>query len=116
MMNISRPRSNEIPRSRGTSHQKIDDMFDDDIESDDFLAAGAIQYPFSKKQLTVLPADQEIDWSAIDSSAYDKPRQQDSKDSKKSEKAKEQAPEAEEPTRLDNGKWACNHKCRDKTA
>lgn len=42
MMNISRPRSNEIPRSRGTSHQKVDDMFDDDIESDDFLAAGGV--------------------------------------------------------------------------
>lgn len=42
MMNISRPRSNEILRSRGPSHQKIDDMFDDDIESDDFLGPGGV--------------------------------------------------------------------------
>ena len=61
--------------------------------------------------------DQAIDWSAIESLAYDKPREQGSKDSKKSEKAKEQAPEAEdEPTQLENGRWACNHKCKDKTA
>ena len=66
---------------------------------------------------TIAFADQEIDWSAIDSSAYDKPREQSSKDSKKQDKAKEQVPEVEdEPNRLENGRWACNHKCRDKTA
>lgn len=42
MMNIAQPRSDEIPRSRRTSHQVVDEMFDDDIESDDFLAAGGI--------------------------------------------------------------------------
>lgn len=70
-----------------------------------------------KKRLTFFFRDQEIDWSTIEGLAYDKPREQGSKDSKKSEKAKEQAPEAEdEPTQLENGRWACNHKCKDKTA
>lgn len=73
--------------------------------------------PSQRNNWRVIFPDQEIDWSAIDSSAYDKPQQQGNKDNKKSEKAKELAPEAEdEPTRLENGRWACNHKCRDKTA
>ncbi|UDD55823.1 hypothetical protein AFCA_003410 [Aspergillus flavus] len=43
-----------------------------------------------------------------------KPQEKTSKKSKKSKEAKD-VNKAEEPTQLRNGRWSCNHKCKDKT-
>lgn len=51
---------------------------------------------------TDMRTDEDIDCSVIDSPIQTKTR--------------ESKPPNEEPTKLSNGKWECNHKCKDKTA
>lgn len=52
---------------------------------------------------TDMAVGEEIDWSIIDSPTQTKPRE-----------TKSAKPAHEEPTKMANGKWECNHKCKDK--
>ncbi|RMJ22639.1 hypothetical protein PHISP_06488 [Aspergillus sp. HF37] len=101
-MNTSRPRSIDISRDKAWANYQTDIFDGDDLEFDELLAP-----------------DQRTDWASGDNEAS-YPTQEIShaaamKESNIQEGSGEQASEAEEPTRLENGRWACNHKCKDKT-
>ncbi|PYH94722.1 DEAD/DEAH box DNA helicase [Aspergillus ellipticus CBS 707.79] len=95
--NISRRRSSDISRSN-SMHRSFETWDSDDLLFDDFLAK-----------------DQAEDWCVanklpepLGDISTKKPRNE-----KNSEEGK--AAETDESTRLANGKWACNHRCKDKT-
>ncbi|KAL1988357.1 hypothetical protein VTN96DRAFT_10040 [Rasamsonia emersonii] len=104
-MNTSRRRSNDTAKTTGRS-KKEDEIFDDeDVRDEDLIAA----------------AD-SVDWLVIDDETACTRSDKSSKQRKlgentflKKEKA-ESADDQEQPVLLSNGKWACNHKCKDKTA
>lgn len=103
------------------SQQSVDDFDGDDLELDDFLA---VNEPRGKAKEFTRPRPRQvddfddIDWFSIDATPpspargvprVSKPREDDWA-------VDLDEPEDEyEPVRLANGKWACNHKCRDKT-
>ncbi|OJJ40268.1 hypothetical protein ASPWEDRAFT_123002 [Aspergillus wentii DTO 134E9] len=100
-MNTSCPRSNDISRNQMNS-QRVD-VFDGDDLFDEFLGK-----------------DQGTDWVVINEkspvTAQHKSRDKPKGESNKLEMMQEDYELEEEPTRLPNGRWACNHKCKDKTA
>lgn len=66
-------------------------------------------------------SEQLTDWTAVYTKSNGQPEKKSKKtgiNSKTPRDAKEahELEEVSEPTRLENGKWACNHKCRDKSA
>ncbi|KAL1964042.1 hypothetical protein VTN77DRAFT_7588 [Rasamsonia byssochlamydoides] len=104
-MNTSRRRSNDTAKATGRS-KKEDEIFDDeDVPDEDLIAAA-----------------ESVDWLVIDEETPCARQDKSSKQRKlgentflKREKA-ESADDYEQPVLLSNGKWACNHKCKDKTA
>lgn len=64
---------------------------------------------------------ESLDWVSIDDEpTIPRPEKRDQLQKlRKGRNRVEQKPETsdnqEEPTKLPNGKWACNHKCKDKT-
>lgn len=94
------------------------DAFDgDDLGLDDFFLKDLHQEkpkePASMKKVQ----DEEIDWLSIDSTPSPKRRPAASK-ATGSESIADMGPQEQaedEPVRLANGNWACNHKCKDKT-
>ncbi|KAE8339216.1 hypothetical protein BDV24DRAFT_176191 [Aspergillus arachidicola] len=101
MMNMSRPRSNTSLRAKPNKEYNPDSFDSDDSLFNDFLKD-----------------DKATDWATTDHIACttneNKPQEKTSKTSKKSKEAKDVS-KAEEPTQLRNGRWSCNHKCKDKT-
>lgn len=93
--NISHPRNNGLTRS------KTIDAFDGDDLFDDFVSA-------AKETRTVVIEDEPTDLPK--EPAHSKDLVRDNK-----EKGGLQAMDNEEDSiRLPNGRWACNHKCKDK--
>lgn len=96
------------------------DAFDgDDLQLDDFLTVSELREKRQKSlRLNSLLPD-EGDWLSIHSSS---PSSSQGVSKTSHSKGKEwitdmaqQNHEVDEPTRLPNGNWACNHKCKDKT-
>lgn len=61
---------------------------------------------------------QEPGWAAVSQPSYPPPHTSHGESVTVTKSLKEtvdQANEIEEPTRLENGRWACNHKCKDKS-
>lgn len=96
------------------------DVFDgDDLELGDFLIATQrnekAEFPPTNNQFQF----DEADWLSIDSTPS--PHRPNSESQRKtgSEWATDMGPreedEQDEPVRLANGNWACNHKCKNKT-
>ncbi|PYI11603.1 DEAD/DEAH box DNA helicase [Aspergillus sclerotiicarbonarius CBS 121057] len=97
--NISRRRSNDTSQSKCTTNLNINPWDSDDLLFDDFLEREA------------------ENWSCVNKlpeSSDNKARNKSKIESKDPERVGK-ATEAEEPTRLENGRWACNHRCKDKT-
>ncbi|KAK2802099.1 hypothetical protein FQN50_007463 [Emmonsiellopsis sp. PD_5] len=101
VMNTSRRRSNDIPKKGATVHKDIDEFGDDSLDDVDLLAAA-----------------EDMEYMSIDESDDSDPFQSVST-SRKVTSGKTTlevaASKAEEPVQLENGKWACNHRCKDKT-
>ncbi|KAB8273394.1 Sec63 Brl domain-containing protein [Aspergillus minisclerotigenes] len=101
MMNMSRRRSNTSLRAKPNKEYNPDSFDSDDSLFNDFLKD-----------------DKVTNWATMDHIACptseNKPQEKTSKKSKKSKEAKD-VNKAEEPTQLRNGRWSCNHKCKDKT-
>lgn len=70
--------------------------------------------PLSVSTALMLHAVKEMDFNHIDE--FDpEPTQRRPKPSVQENKATGTQQTAWNPERLENGKWACNHKCKDKT-
>ncbi|EIT76873.1 DNA/RNA helicase MER3/SLH1, DEAD-box [Aspergillus oryzae 100-8] len=101
MMNMSRRRSNTSLRAIPNKEYNPDSFDSDDSLFNDFLQD-----------------DKATNWATMEyiacPTSKNKPQEKTSKKSKKSKEAKD-VNKAEEPTQLRNGRWSCNHKCKDKT-
>ncbi|RAL03824.1 putative DEAD/DEAH box DNA helicase (Mer3) [Aspergillus ibericus CBS 121593] len=98
--NISRRRSNDTSQSKCTTNLDIEPWDSDDLSFNDFLEK-----------------DEAENWSCVDKlpeSSNSKPRNE-SKVERQNPVKSGAVVEAEEHTRLENGRWACNHRCKDKT-
>ena len=118
--NIQNGKPDIIPcqQSRGVSKGKSKaDAFDgDDLGLDDFLFEDLHQERPKKPASTKKAQDEEIDWLSVDSTPSPKRKPANSK-TKGGERIADMGPqeqEEDEPVRLANGNWACNHKCKDK--
>lgn len=119
--NTSRPHGRDMTSIKTKSRQSVDDFDGDDLQLDDFLVANE---PRGKAKESTKPQSRQvdgfddIDWFSIDATpprpAKGVPKVSNTREDDWGVDLDE--PEDEyEPVRLANGKWACNHKCRDKT-
>lgn len=125
-MNMSRPRSNDIPKNKTRINREAD-AFDGDDLFDDFLSAGiyltllSVEEDRFESRLISSHTDQGTEWVVIDNECPSPPRKKsDDKiprghGNQEKKGTAQTGDEEEEPIRLANGRWACNHKCRDKT-
>ncbi|KAJ5733918.1 hypothetical protein N7493_002704 [Penicillium malachiteum] len=93
------------------------DAFDgDDLGLDDFLIADTRREPPKQKPIPVAQID-ELDWLSIDSTPTPpRPPKIQKKSTDQWMIDGEEQTDGNEPIRLANGNWACNHKCKDKTS
>lgn len=114
-----KPEENPCQQSLGVSKGKSKaDAFDgDDLGLDDFLFKGLRQERPKKPAFMNKAQDEELDWFSIDStpSPQRKPAASKAKGGTRITDIGPQEQEEDEPVRLANGNWACNHKCKDKT-
>ncbi|KAJ6050072.1 hypothetical protein N7444_006788 [Penicillium canescens] len=118
---MSRSNVSAVARNTPKSRRDFDDLdFDgDDLQLDDFLAVNErSSKPKHYSKPTFQPND-EMDWFSIDTTPS--PPQRGTKisnprDDERAADMKDQEDENPEPIRLANGKWACNHRCKDKTS
>lgn len=116
--NTSRPHQRDMTSINTKPRWDVDNFDGDDLQLDDFLVANERR---GKAKESTKPQPQQfddIDWFSIDSTPPSpvkrvpkvaNPREDDWA-------VDMDEPEDEyEPVRLANGKWACNHKCKDKT-
>jgi ATP-dependent DNA helicase HFM1/MER3 len=97
------------------------DEFDfegDDLQLDDFLIINDRSSKQKDSPKPMFQLNDEIDWFSIDTTPS--PPQRGTKASMPQGDGwaidtGEQPNESPEPIRLSNGKWACNHRCKDKT-
>lgn len=120
-MNISRRRSNDAQKTVKQGRRDSDEIYDDVFDDGDFIAAGkpldeilcrriSDSFPIAEA-LDCLPAD-EPKSLIVDSSG-----QQTKFAKRKMVTSKEIGGNTPEPAvQLGNGRWACNHRCKDKTA
>lgn len=119
--NTSRHRGPDMTSIKTKSRQSVDDFDGDDLQVDDFLVSneprGKAKEPTRSQPRQVDDFD-DIYWFSIDATPPS-PGTGAPKVSNPPEKdwaVDLDEPEDEyEPVRLANGKWACNHKCKDKT-
>ncbi|RAL09680.1 putative DEAD/DEAH box DNA helicase (Mer3) [Aspergillus homomorphus CBS 101889] len=98
-MNISRRRSNDASQSKQPSPHSVITIDSDESLFDEFLQ------------------EEDPDWSALSTLpvlSEDKTKQTGSSKSK-SYDSKAKGSEVEELAPMENGRWACNHRCKDKT-
>ncbi|KAJ9236294.1 hypothetical protein DTO166G5_4056 [Paecilomyces variotii] len=88
LMNTSRRRSSDISRSHTVKHPDVDEFEGDDLEEESpkFGPQKQNQLPKSKENGNTMKAKRTM------------------------------SDDQERPTQLPNGKWACNHKCKDKSS
>lgn len=114
----NRSYSTGLKRNKSRSNWEAD-LFDGDDLFDEFLSTGmhhSLSKTMKKARLTSSCAAQETDWVDVDEPTNSRRKETcanatDSLDGKATQNGDE-----EEPVRLANGKIACNHKCKDKTA
>ncbi|OQE42952.1 hypothetical protein PENCOP_c003G06758 [Penicillium coprophilum] len=85
------PRGRDVTTIKANSRRDVDGFDGDDLQLDDFLVTNE---RCDKADEPKRPKSQQLDnldWFSIEEHEY-------------------------EPVRLANGKWACNHKCKDKTS
>jgi hypothetical protein len=104
----------------GTTKPLPDLSFDgDDLELDDFLISNERCAKANKPTRTKAQDFDDIDWFSIDSTPPSPvkhvPETAISREDDWAADMAEQDDEEYEPVRLANGKWACNHKCKNKT-
>ncbi|KXG53178.1 Nucleotide-sugar transporter [Penicillium griseofulvum] len=117
--NTSRPHERDMNSTKTKPRRDVDDFDGDDLQLDDFLVADERREK-AKEPTKPQPREfDDIDWFSIDSTPPSP-----AKAAPKAPNPREDdwgidmdEPENEyEPVRLANGKWACNHKCKDKTS
>lgn len=91
-----------------------DEFGDDDFKDQEIMNAGKPLLPLSNSMALILHAAKEMDFSHIDE--FDPElKQRRPRPSVQENKATGTQQSIWKPERLENGKWACNHKCKDKT-
>ncbi|KAG0159719.1 hypothetical protein PDIDSM_7243 [Penicillium digitatum] len=116
---VSRPHERDMTSNKTKARWDVDDFDGDDLQLDDFLITNE---RLGKATTSTRPKPREfddVDWFSINSTPPSPARA-----AQKISNARESdwtvdmdAPANEyEPVRLANGKWACNHKCKDKTS
>lgn len=111
--------STDVPQ-RQQDHKaanRKDDFEGNDLDLDDFLQAGSIEkIPRPAEKATNHPTD-DIEWISIYSTPSPPPHTANATRTNDEEWTADMGPQEEDyvPVRLANGKWACNHKCKDKT-
>ncbi|KAJ5779728.1 hypothetical protein N7457_007448 [Penicillium paradoxum] len=117
--NISHPPRRDLT-SNNTSPQDLDDFEGDDLQLDDFLIANESHAKAKESAKPKTSQYDDFDWFSIDSTPPSPvkrvPKATDSREDDWAAGMGEQDEEEYEPVRLANGKWACNHKCKDKTS
>ncbi|KAJ5138363.1 uncharacterized protein N7515_003211 [Penicillium bovifimosum] len=124
---VTKEEKTNVPRAQardsvnGNTESQPDISFDgDDLELDDFFISnkrcGKANEPTKSKDHD----SDDIDWFSIDSTppslVKQVPKSATSREDDWAADMGEQDDEEYEPVRLANGKWACNHKCKDKTS
>jgi ATP-dependent DNA helicase HFM1/MER3 len=117
---MSRSNVSAVARYTPKSRRDFDDLdFDgDDLRLDDFLAMTDRSSKSKHYSKPTFQPNDEMDWFSIDTTPS--PPQRGMKvstlrDDEWAADMKDQEDENPEPIRLANGKWACNHRCKDKT-
>ncbi|KAJ5544601.1 hypothetical protein N7461_006905 [Penicillium sp. DV-2018c] len=114
-------KTNARDSASGNTKSQPDISFDgDDLDLDDFFISnkrcGKTNGPAKPKP----HLSDDMDWFSIDSTPPNPvnqvPKTSTSRDDDWAADMGEQGDEEYEPVRLANGKWACNHKCKDKTS
>ncbi|KAJ5088803.1 hypothetical protein N7456_012419 [Penicillium angulare] len=105
--------------SQNNSVLEPDTFEGDDLGLDDFLVADQRRVSPKKPQKgNDFEIFEEHDWLSISDSTPSPRRAEKSQKTKDEEwiiDAESQGQEKDKPVQLDNGNWACNHRCKDKT-
>ncbi|KAJ6161010.1 hypothetical protein N7470_004406 [Penicillium chermesinum] len=122
--NLTTPASAEGKFQETPQTRKEIDIFDgDELDLDDFLTAGPQNERNEKQQFAkgFQKGDDDFDWFSLDDTPPPHTRTLYHQSTKTRGKSKEwikgmgtQDHEEDEPKRLANGNWACNHRCNDK--
>ncbi|CAG8905940.1 unnamed protein product [Penicillium egyptiacum] len=117
--NAFRPHERDMTSIKAKPRRDVDDFDGDDLQLDDFLVANERRGKTKESTKPQSRQFDDIDWFSIDATPpspakaapkFSNPREDDWA-------IDIDEPEEEyEPVRLANGKWACNHKCKDKTS
>jgi len=102
-MNTSKRRSDSSRLSAGGQHETSDEFGDVDLDDADLLQAAS--------------AMSDLDFAHIDNYGTDAAAQTKKNTSKNARQKQSSAVASDwQPRQLDNGKWACNHACKDKNS
>lgn len=116
--NMSRPHGRNSTSSNTKSQRDLDNFDGDDLQLDDFLIASDHKSKAKDTEPNAQAFD-DLDWISIDSIPPNPAKQVTKAPIYREEDwaagLGEQNDDEYEPFRLPNGKWACNHKCKDKT-
>jgi ATP-dependent DNA helicase HFM1/MER3 len=116
--NTSRPHGRDITSIKTKPRRDVDDFDGDDLQLDDFLVANEPRENAKGPTKSQPREFDDIDWFSIDSTppspAKAAPKALNPREDDWGIEMDEPGNEYE-PVRLANGKWACNHKCKDKT-
>jgi ATP-dependent DNA helicase HFM1/MER3 len=117
---MSRSNVSAVARNTPKSRRDFEDFdFDgDDLQLDDFLAVNDRSSKPKHYSRPTFQPNVEMDWFSIDTTPSPPPRGTKvttPRDDERAADMKDQEDENPEPIRLANGKWACNHRCKDKT-
>ncbi|KAJ6189741.1 hypothetical protein N7519_004649 [Penicillium mononematosum] len=117
--NMFRSHEREMASIETKPRRDVDDFDGDDLQLDDFLVANE-RRDKPRESTKQPPQFDDIDWFSIDATPPTPAKRVPPKVSNPQEDdwaVDIDEPEEEyEPVRLANGKWACNHKCKDKTS
>ncbi|CAI7572064.1 unnamed protein product [Penicillium glandicola] len=114
--NTSGPQGREMTSIKTKSRRDGDDFDGDDLQLDDFLVANERRgkgKESTKPQARQFDDFDDFDWFSIDLTP---PRPAKGAPKVSNSRGDDWAVDIDEPGRLANGKWACNHKCKDKTS
>lgn len=107
-MNTSRPRSIDSSKANPNTSYDVDILDSDDQLFDDFVG----------EKLSAISENHNGMKPWMEDSAPEPPNSQPPKKGRKESNKLENSEEVkdvERPARLENGRWACNHRCKDKT-
>ena len=108
-----------MANTKTKSRRDADDFDGDDLQLDDFLIANERRDKPKEPTKPQPPQFEDIGWFSIDATPPTPAKRAPPKVSNLQEDDWavdiDEAEEEYEPVRLANGKWACNHKCKDKS-